>query len=188
MRRTFVTVRAMFMRMFGLSPIPPGATVGRGAFIGLGVMLDQMHGPSLTIGEEATLVQGCTVLCHDASSNRRLGTTFVAPVRIGRRAFLGANSIILPGVTIGDDAIVAAGAVVTADVEAGTVVAGCPARKISLTADVDERRRAEMSTLPNVALADWRARGVAAIADESLRGSSYVIVDENATARDAGSR
>lgn len=185
MRRTLVLMRAMLMRMFGLSPIPPGATVGRGVFIGLGVMLDQVHGPSLKIGDEATLVQGCTVLCHDASSNRRLGATFVAPVRIGNRAFLGADSIVLPGVTIGDDAIVAAGAVVTSDVEAGTVVAGCPARQIGTTADVDERRRAEMATLPNVGLSQWRAKGVAAIADESRRGSAYVIVSDDAAQRDA---
>lgn len=52
------------------------------------------------------------------------------PVRIGSRVWLGGGCMILPGVTIGDDAVIAAGAVVTKDVPAGMVVAGNPARVI----------------------------------------------------------
>lgn len=50
------------------------------------------------------------------------------PVRIGARADIGVNAIILPGVTVGEDSIVGAGAVVAADVAPQTVVAGVPAR------------------------------------------------------------
>ncbi|MBJ7326566.1 MAG: hypothetical protein JHC52_04385 [Chthoniobacterales bacterium] len=50
------------------------------------------------------------------------------PTKIGRDVWIGANAVILGGVTIGDGAVVAAGAVVTKDVEAGAVVAGVPAR------------------------------------------------------------
>ena len=49
----------------------------------------------------------------------------------------------MPGVTVGEDAIVAAGAVVTQDVAAGTVVAGVPARPIGTTAGLDAKRIAE---------------------------------------------
>ena len=52
------------------------------------------------------------------------------PVLIGENAWLGANSTILPGVTVGRNAVVAAGAVVTKDVPANTVVAGVPAKII----------------------------------------------------------
>ncbi len=52
----------------------------------------------------------------------------IAPVRVGRNVWIGSGSIILPGVTIGDGATVAAGAVVTKDVPEGTVVDGVPAR------------------------------------------------------------
>lgn len=52
----------------------------------------------------------------------------IAPVRVGRNVWIGSGSIILPGVTIGDGATVAAGAVVTKDVPEGTVVGGVPAR------------------------------------------------------------
>ena len=99
-----------------------------------------MHGHLITIGDGATVVDGTRILCHDASSNRRLGLTWVAPVSIGARAFVGADSLVLPGVTIGADAIVAAGSVVTQDVPAGTVVAGVPARKIAETVKVDDER------------------------------------------------
>jgi len=50
------------------------------------------------------------------------------PTKIGRDVWIGANAVILGGVTVGDGAVVAAGAVVTKDVEAGAVVAGVPAR------------------------------------------------------------
>lgn len=52
------------------------------------------------------------------------------PTKIGRDVWIGANAVVLGGVTIGDGAVVAAGAVVNRDVEAGAVVAGVPAREI----------------------------------------------------------
>lgn len=50
------------------------------------------------------------------------------PIEIGRDCWIGARAVILPGVTIGDKSVVAAGAVVTKDVPSSVVVAGCPAR------------------------------------------------------------
>ncbi|TWH99995.1 maltose O-acetyltransferase [Luteimonas cucumeris] len=63
---------------------------------------------------------------------RRSGLEFGRPVRIGRNVWIGGGAIVLPGVTIGDDALVAAGSVVTHDVEAGATVAGNPARVIRM--------------------------------------------------------
>jgi UDP-2-acetamido-3-amino-2,3-dideoxy-glucuronate N-acetyltransferase len=54
------------------------------------------------------------------------------PTRVCRRASIGSGAVILPGVTIGEGAMVAAGAVVTRNVEPGAVVAGCPARFLRL--------------------------------------------------------
>jgi len=54
------------------------------------------------------------------------------PVTIGRNVWIGAHAVILPGVTIGDDAIIGAGAVVTGDVPRGSVFAGVPARPLEL--------------------------------------------------------
>jgi len=55
---------------------------------------------------------------------------YVAPVSLGKNVWIGSGAMILPGVSIGDNAVVAAGSVVTKDVAAGTVVAGNPARFI----------------------------------------------------------
>ena len=55
---------------------------------------------------------------------------FPAPIRIGKNVWIGANATVLPGVMIGDNAVIAAGAVVTKDVPANAVAAGVPARAI----------------------------------------------------------
>jgi tetrahydrodipicolinate N-succinyltransferase len=62
------------------------------------------------------------------------------PVRIGDHVMLGANCVILEGVTVGDGAVVAAGAVVTKDVPENVVVAGAPARVIKV---IDDSTRAK---------------------------------------------
>lgn len=53
-----------------------------------------------------------------------------APIVIGRNVWIGANVTILKGVTVGDDAVVAAASVVTKDVPAGSIVVGSPARVV----------------------------------------------------------
>ncbi|MEO8303889.1 MAG: sugar O-acetyltransferase [Betaproteobacteria bacterium] len=59
---------------------------------------------------------------------RRDGVEFGRPIRIGRQVWIGGGAIILSGVTIGDDALIGAGSVVTRDVAAGSTVVGNPAR------------------------------------------------------------
>lgn len=90
------------------------------------------------IGNNVRL-SNCTVLGHDASVvmlNRAFGTNLdrVGKVVLNDNVFVGHGAIILPGVTVGPNAIVAAGAVVSKDVPENSVVAGVPARVIG---DVD---------------------------------------------------
>jgi maltose O-acetyltransferase len=63
-------------------------------------------------------------------AKRREGLEFGRPVRIGRHVWVGGGAIILPGIAIGDDAIIGAGSVVTGDVAPGTTVVGNPARMV----------------------------------------------------------
>jgi maltose O-acetyltransferase len=60
---------------------------------------------------------------------RKTGAEFGRPVSIGQNVWIGGGAIILPGLTIGDDAVVGAGAVVTRDVPEGVTVLGNPARQ-----------------------------------------------------------
>ncbi|WP_454830698.1 sugar O-acetyltransferase [Pseudoxanthomonas wuyuanensis] len=61
---------------------------------------------------------------------RRSGAEFGRPVRLGRNVWVGGGAILLPGITVGDDALIGAGSIVTRDVPAGATVAGNPARMI----------------------------------------------------------
>jgi acetyltransferase-like isoleucine patch superfamily enzyme len=89
----------------------------------------------VTIGNHVNLAQGITVtaLNHNfAEKGLRIDEQGVStnPVTIGDDIWIGANAVVLPGVTIGNHSVVAAGAVVTKDVPPHTLVAGVPAKKI----------------------------------------------------------
>ena len=69
---------------------------------------------------------------------RRKGLQYNLPVRVGRNCWLGAGTVVLPGVTIGDDTVIGAGSVVTKDIPAGVVAVGNPCRVMR---EVGERDR-----------------------------------------------
>lgn len=121
--------------------IPPGVTIGRGAYIGRDVQFDYRYARLITVEDDVTIVSGSSILCHDASSFRRLGVTWVAPVRVCTGAYIGSRSVIMPGVTVGPGAVVGASSVVTRDVPAKMVAVGVPARVIGTVESLDQRRR-----------------------------------------------
>ena len=98
---------------------------------GCGVSASQLiANVGIEVGEDAMIGAGC-LLCDSDMHELPLGSdrpVAMAPIKIGRRTFIGAHSIILKGVTIGDGAVIGAGSVVTCDVPAHTMVAGNPAR------------------------------------------------------------
>lgn len=107
-------------------------------------------GASMELGKDSFFNNGCVVECYSKvtigiacgiSDNVRISDSDIhsmksdgvkqentAPICIGNHVWIGANSIILKGVTIGDEAVVAAGSVVTKDVPAHALVGGVPAR------------------------------------------------------------
>lgn len=146
-RRLVTMVRYVTCKIRGKPFLPLGVQMGKSVYIGQDVKFDwSNNGRLIRIDDYATIVSGTKILCHDASCNRRIGATWFAPVRIGKRAYLGANSIILPGVNIGDDAIVGAGAVVADHVSSGMIVGGIPARVIGSTFDLDQKRLIQMKS------------------------------------------
>ena len=121
-------------KTFGLFPpiysdFGKNIKIGKNVFINSGCCFQDQGGIELgdgcLIGHQTVIA----TLNHGLSPSRR-GDMTPAKVVIGKNVWVGSHATILPGVTIGDGAIVAAGAVVTKDVPANTVVAGVPAKVI----------------------------------------------------------
>jgi len=110
-----------------------GLKLGTNVFIDSTVVIDSIFPYLITIADECTISTGAVILAHDASTKRHLNYSKVGKVYIGKRTFIGANSVILPNVRIGSNVIVGAGSVVTNNLPNGTVAAGCPAKIIGTT-------------------------------------------------------
>lgn len=124
--------------------IKHGMTVGANFNRQQGCFLDPSHCFLITIGNDVTMSIRVTVMAHDASTKKMLGYTKIGQVHIGNHVFIGANTTILPGVTIGDYAVIGAGSIVTHDVPARTVVAGIPAKEICSADEYVERFQLQM--------------------------------------------
>ena len=140
---TFEESRELMSRITG-KPVDPSFRVfppfytdfGKNITIGKNVFINaccnfQDHG-GVTIGDGCLIGHNVVfaTLNHDLKPERR-ASMFPAPIVLGRNVWVGSNSTILSGVTIGDNAVVAAGAVVTKDVPANAIVGGVPAKVIS---------------------------------------------------------
>lgn len=131
--------------------IPTETLIKRGMRVGKdfnrqqGCFLDPTHCFLITIGDDVTMSIRVTVMAHDASTKKTLGYTKIGQVHIGNHVFIGANTTILPGVTIGDYAVIGAGSVVAHDIPARTVAAGVPAKEICDVDTYTERFQTQVS-------------------------------------------
>ncbi|MDP8961631.1 MAG: acyltransferase [Actinomycetota bacterium] len=113
-----------------------GATIGR--YVHIACHVSVIGGGGLDIGDYAVVATGCRILTatdtFDAGARMSTHLPFEhrcvrqGLVTIGRDAFLGANSVVMPAVRIGEGAVAGAGAVVTTDLDPWTVYTGAPAR------------------------------------------------------------
>jgi acetyltransferase-like isoleucine patch superfamily enzyme len=102
-----------------------------GSRVDVGENVVMRGGGGIYIGNNVLIAAGATLASQGhPTCPPRWGRVVSKPVRIGNEVWIGANATILPGVTIGDGSIVAAGAVVTHDVPSFSIVAGVPARVI----------------------------------------------------------
>ncbi len=106
-------------------------TIGKGTIIGDKALLDARN--SIIIGENVNISSSVQIYTeqhdHRSSDFRCYGTPDMG-VKIDNRVWIGPSVIVLPGVHIGEGAVIAAGAVVNKDVSPFTVVAGIPAKKV----------------------------------------------------------
>ena len=146
-------VRDLFARLFG-KPVDPSfrvfppfytdfgknITVGKNVFIN--ACCDFQDQGGITLGDNCLVGHNVVfaTLNHGFAPEERQ-SMLPAPIVVGRNVWIGSNSTILQGVTIGDNSIIAAGSVVTKDVPANAIVAGVPARFIRSISPEEEKQQ-----------------------------------------------
>lgn len=114
-----------------------GCTVGKNVFIGDNVKVDLNHADMITIEDHVHIASGTRLLCHQRNlSNYHIGDDYaklgyhIKPIVLKKGCLVGMESFVMPGVTIGEGAIVGAGSLVTKDVPAWTIATGRPAKVV----------------------------------------------------------
>lgn len=114
-----------------------GCTVGKECFIGDYVRVDTSHADMITLEDHVSIASGTRLLCHQRDfSNYYVGDDYmdlgytIKPIVLKKGCLIGMESMVLPGVTVGEGAIVGAGSLVTRDIPAWTIASGRPARVV----------------------------------------------------------
>lgn len=114
-----------------------GAKVGKNCFIGYEVWMDVTNSELIELEDHVHIANRCLLLCHQRNLSRYcVGDDYAAlgyhkkKIVLKKGCLLGMETMVMPGVTIGEGAIVGAGSLVTKDIPAWTIAAGRPAKVI----------------------------------------------------------
>lgn len=163
-----------------------GVDVGEHCWIDQGVRIEVTTPKAVIIEDYAGLAYCAEVHSHDAGLNNIVDVPMrVKPTVLKRNCIIGSYAIIMPGVTVGENAGVTAGAVVTVDVPDGAVVAGNPAKQIMTVEQLIGAWQADMKVHPDLYfdhdnpwrapstpfdhLLTWRQEGTPVRSDQELR-------------------
>ena len=176
--------RGVMRRVRGHPPeswmVRRGLTIGSGVYINETASLDPDFLWLISIDDEAVIANAVQILAHDGSTRHFTGYIRIGCVNIGRRVYVGAGSIILPGVTIGDESVIGAGSVVRHDVAPKTIVAGNPATPIGTTEAFTAKhlaRQAERPCYPSEGFSGYdyvTAENIERMRRELVDGPGYV--------------
>lgn len=119
----FRTTRSLILRIRGYD-------IHKSTIIEGSVLLDKLNPKGIHIGANTLVARGAVILSHDHCKRADNNQPFLVDTYIGERSFIAIGAIVLPGITIGDEVIIGAGAVVTKDIPSNCVAAGNPARII----------------------------------------------------------
>jgi len=131
-------------RRYVASQINSGMFVGKNVMITPGVKFDPPHSFLTSIGDNCIIAPDVRFLNHDASPFIFGKFAKIGKIDIKENCFIGAGTILLPNLNIGPNAIVAAGSVVTKDVQPDTVVGGNPARELRKLKEIMEFHQNKM--------------------------------------------
>lgn len=110
--------------------IPETISIGNHTHLGENVHL--RGGGVILIGDRCQIANNTIIVTggHPIDGGQYYGRSIFGDIRIGNNVWIGSGAIILPGVTIGENSVIAAGAVVTKDIQSNVLVGGVPAKKI----------------------------------------------------------
>lgn len=155
-----------------------GLRIGHGTFVARDAYIDPGHSWLISIGHDSGLSPRVIVLVYDASMKRHTDHTLIAPVAIGDRVFVGAGAIILLGTRIGDDSVIAAGAVVRGDIPPWSMVVGNSAKVVSDVRSVADWHRHAVAQAPVWSHEGWTVgHGIT----EERKGAQREALAEGAT-------
>lgn len=124
-----------------------GAKVGKDCFIGCGVWMDITHSDLIEMEDHVHIANRCMLLCHQRDlSGYCIGDDYAklsyrtSKITLKKGCLLGMETFVMPGVTIGEGAIIGAGSLVTKDIPAWTIAAGRPAKVLK---QIPERKNKE---------------------------------------------
>lgn len=120
-------------RRYVLSQERSGMHIGKNVMICPGVKFDPPHSFLTSIGDNCTIAPDVRFLNHDAALFRIAGFARIGKITIKENCFIGAGSLLLPGITIGPNSIIGALSIVTKDIAPDTIAAGNPAKPINNT-------------------------------------------------------
>jgi carbonic anhydrase/acetyltransferase-like protein (isoleucine patch superfamily) len=171
--------------------IRKGVKIGSDVFIGGGFYIDEGFEKFLTIEDNAVIAANVSVVVHDSAMNNICGLPIrFGKVVIGRNAYIGYGSIIMPGVKIGENSLIGAGSIVMKDIPANMVAYGSPAKVVQAIDEYKEIYKQKMigdkyyywDTMP------WRGRHKTySAADESRLFSEFITENKARIFSDAPS-
>lgn len=121
----------------------------------------------ISCGDNVTLAKDVYILAHDASMKKTIGKTKAGRVIIGNNVFVGAKTVILPGVKIGNNVVIGANSTVAKSIPDGEVWAGTPAKFIARHDVFIEKHKAQLK----------EATVKCDVVGESLEPEQYVYID-----------
>jgi maltose O-acetyltransferase len=128
-RKTIIRIKQYSSKQKLNNRIASGLTLGKNVTIMPRVNIDSSYPYLISIGDNCSLSNGVVIIAHDATPFKFTnGYTRLGKVNIKDNCYFGTDVIILPGVTIGPNVLVAAGSVVNKDIPPNSCVAGNPAR------------------------------------------------------------
>lgn len=123
-----VIIQGLYVQMSGVRSSGKKVCIGKGSVINHSCLLHTTGG--ITIGDNVSISAGAWLVSGSHDMNDPNHVSIYKPIVIGNYAWIGMRSMVLGGITVGEGAVVMAGAVVTRDIEPYTVVAGVPAKVI----------------------------------------------------------